>query len=268
MTGGTSPLKQTSGRDEKSEMFPEAPEKAAPKKSNRRPRVERASTDQPKATGNPIPPFEHVDPKAFQVDPLAAAVAAEKNTSTFFDELENLRLDESETAGVAVGREILTRVPVRRPGRKEFVRAHPDPRMTRAMALYVDDSEDGDGEAYPVSKDMRDTFGDDVKPTLLQVAMTRSGVVFLWPLKIPQADGGRGRSWHESAMVARDHAKTTWVKVQSDRGLSGYRVFAAEGSIPDPRWPDKTIEELLEVAFRDRIIKSTDHPIVRKYLGR
>jgi hypothetical protein len=69
-------------------------------------------------------------------------------------------------------------------------------------------------------------------------------------------------------MVARDHAKTTWVKVQSDRSLSGYRVFAAEGNIPEPKWPDETIEALLEVAFRDRIIKSTDHPIVRKYLGR
>jgi hypothetical protein len=58
------------------------------------------------------------------------------------------------------------------------------------------------------------------------------------------------------------------VKVQSDRGLSGYRVFVAEGHIPEPKWPDKTIEELLEVAFRDRVVKSMDHPIVRKYLGR
>jgi hypothetical protein len=209
-----------------------------------------------------------MDPKTFQTDPLAAAATAEKNTSQFFAELESLRLDESETIGVAAGREILTRVPVRRPGRKEFVRAHPDPRMTIAMALYVDDSEDGDGEAYAVAKEMRDTFGDDVKPTLLQVAMTRSGVLFLWALKIPQSEGGRGRSWHESAFVARDHAKTHWVKVQSDRGLSGYRVFVAEGKIPEPKWPDKTIEEILEVAFRDRIIKSMDHPIVRKYLGR
>jgi hypothetical protein len=140
--------------------------------------------------------------------------------------------------------------------------------MSIPMALYVDDSEDGDGEAYVVSKNMRDVFGDDVKPTLLQEAMLRSGILILWPLTIPQADGGRGRSWHESAMVARDHAKRMWVKVISNRSLGGYRVFPAEGHIPDPVWPDRTIEELLEVAFRDRIIRSMDHPIVRKYLGR
>ena len=255
-----SPPEQTPSRDEKPETAEIAPEDA--------PTGSEALSDQPGTVENPIPPFERMDPKTFQTDPLAAAVTAETNTSQFFADLESLRLEESETMGVAVGREILTRVPVRRPGRKEFVRAHPDPRLTIAMALYVDDSEDGDGEAYPVVKEMRDTFGDDVKPTLLQVAMTRSGVLFLWPLKIPQADGGRGRSWHESAMIARDHATTSWVKVQSDRGLSGYRVFAAEGYIPEPKWPEKTIEELLEMAFRDRVIKSMDHPIVRKYLGR
>jgi hypothetical protein len=212
MTGRTSPLKQTpdtipedqfnhageaveptSAETPVAEPTPKkALKKAVAKKS--KPKVKKASPGQSKAAENPIPKFEKIDPEAFETDPLAAAAAAEKNTSQFFQDLEDLRLDETETMGGTVGREIRTRVPVRRPGRKEFIRAHPDPRMTVAMALYVDDGEDGDGDAYPVTKDMRDTFGDDVKPTLLQVAMTRSGVIFLWPLKIPQADGGRGRS--------------------------------------------------------------------------
>jgi hypothetical protein len=244
-------------------MFPEG----ASAESKAPPVSSAGAPDQAAASENKIPAFESVDSKAFAAGSSSAASTAEKNTSVFFEELEKFRLDESETVGVAIGREILTRVPVRRPGRKEFVRAHKNPQMTIAMALYVDDSDDGDGEAYLVSKDMRETFGDDVKATLLQVAMTRSGVLFIWPLTIPQPDGGRGRSWHESALIARDHAKVAWVKVQSDRSLSGYRVYAAEGNIPDPHWPERTIEEILEIAFRERIIKSADHPIVRKYLG-
>jgi hypothetical protein len=215
--------------------------------------------------GEPAPSFERVNPA---IDPQVVAAAAEKNTSRYFTDLEKFRLAEEEIIGTAVGREILTRVPVRRPGRKEFIRCHSDLRMSIAMVLYVDDGEDGDGEAYLVSKEMRDTFGDDVKPTLLQVSILRNGTVFLWPLTIPRPDSGRGRSWHESAMVARGLAMATWVKVQSDRSLAGYRVFPAEGDIPEPKWRDHSIEELLEVAFRDRIIKSMDHPIVRKYLGR
>jgi hypothetical protein len=103
----------------------------------------------------------------------------------------------------------MTRVPVRRPCRTEFFGCHPDPRMTIALALYVDDSDDGDGETYLVSKEVREVFGDDVTPTILQLGMLRNGTIFLMPLKIPTADNGRGRSWRESLMIARDHAQTT-----------------------------------------------------------
>jgi hypothetical protein len=207
-----------------------------------------------------------------QVDPTGPAVAttaaSERNTSTFFAELESLRLSEDETQGPGVGREILIRVPLRRPRRKDFIRVHPDSAMTAALSLFVDDGEDGDGEAYAVTKEMRELFGDDVAPTLLQLAIFRTGTVFIWPLRIPQVDGGRGRSWHESAYIARDIAKTQWIKVLSDRSLGGYRVFPAQGPIPEPKWPELSIEELLEIALRDKIIKSADHPMARKYQGR
>jgi hypothetical protein len=229
----------------------------------------REASAEPVSPGpGPISSSEPLDLKeALQADPLAAAATAELNTSTFFEELENLRLEEGETQGPGVGREILTRVPVRRPGRKEFVQCHPDPGMTVAMALYTDDGDDGDGEAYVVTREMREVFGYDVVPTLLQLSIMRNGTVFIWPLKIPQADGGRGKSWHESAFLARSHAMKQWVKIQSDRSLGGYRVFPPQGTIPDPIWPALTFEEILEIALRDRIIKSMDHPIVRKYLG-
>jgi hypothetical protein len=114
---------------------------------------------------------------------------------------------------------------------------------------------------------MRDTFDDDVVPTLLQLAISRNNTIFIWPLKIPQPDGGRGKRWHESAFDARAWALKGWVKVRSDRSISGYRVFQPEGIIPDPKWPDMSFEEILEIALRGRIIKSSDHPVVRKYLG-
>ena len=42
-----------------------------------------------------------------------------------------------------VGHEILTRVPVQRPPRKQFVRCHPRPLMVNSIATYIDE---GDGE--------------------------------------------------------------------------------------------------------------------------
>jgi hypothetical protein len=162
-------------------------------------------------------------------------------------------------------REILTRIPVRRPQRREFVRCHPDPAMTVAVPLFVDKD---DGEAYYVTPAMRIVLADEVKPTLLQLSMFRPNTPFIWPLTLPSEDNSRGRGWHESALKAREAAKTQWVRIASDRKLDGYRVFAAEGKLPEPEWPmDKSFNELLEVAFDGRVITSEDHPLVRKLRG-
>jgi hypothetical protein len=216
---------------------------------------------------NPIPPYERIDPQVFRANPEEARAATEAHTSQFFLDLEKCRLSEDDTAGLGVGHEILTRVPVQRPSRKQFVRCHPDPLMMDSMATYIDED---DGETYLVTGSMREVFGDDVKPTHLQLAMIhRSRTLFIWSSTIPSADAGRGRSWHESQLTVKKIAEKNWVRVLSDRALSGYRVFPSEAALSDPAWPtDKTFQDYLEIAFRDRIITSMDHPVVRKYLGR
>jgi hypothetical protein len=188
----------------------------------------------------------------------------EANTAKFFDDLEAIRLSPEDTAGLG-SKEILIRIPVRRPKKQEFVRCHPDPQMTLAVTLYVDDD---DGEAYFVAPSMRGVLADNVKPTLLQLSIMRNGTLFIWPLTIPSAEGGGGRSWHESGIKAKEFGKTQWIRVIADKTRNGYRVFVAEGKLPDPAWPeDKTFNELLEIAFADKIIMSEDHPIVRKLRG-
>jgi hypothetical protein len=188
----------------------------------------------------------------------------EPNTTKFFDDLEAIRLSPEDMADFGA-REILTRIPVRRPKRREFVRCHPDSAMTLAVPLFVDED---DGEAYYVTPNMRSVLADEVKPTLLQLSMFKPNTPFIWPLTLPSEDNSRGRSWHESALKAREVAKSQWVRLVADRTLGGYRVFAAEGKLSEPGWPmDKTFNELLEVAFDGRVITSEDHPLVRKLRG-
>ena len=207
-----------------------------------------------------------IDPEAFRSSHEEAKAAIEAHTSQFSLDLEKCRLSEDDTSGLGVGHEILTRVPVQRPSRKQFVYCHPDPLMVDLMATYIDED---DGETYLITESMRGVFGDDVKPTHLQLAMIhRSRTLFIWASTIPSADAGRGRSWHESALAAKKLAEKSWQKVVSERALGGYRVFPPAGVLPDPVWPtDKTFQDYLEIAFRDRIITSEDHPVVRKYRG-
>ena len=189
----------------------------------------------------------------------------EENTAKFFDDLEAVRLSPEDTAGLG-SKKILTTVPVRKPKKQEFFRCHPEPQMTLTAMLVTDDD---NGEAHFVAPDMRGhgVLADNVKPTLLQLCILRNGTLFIWPLALPSAEGG-GRSWHESALKAKEIAKTKWIRVVPNRSIGGYEVFAAEGKLLEPEWPeDMAFNELLELAFADKIIMSEDHPIVRKLRG-
>jgi hypothetical protein len=83
--------------------------------------------------------------------------------------------------------------------------------------------------------------------------MTRQGVLLLWPLKLPT--DGPGRSWAETARQAAELAKTKWARVVPDMGLDGYRIFMAEGSLPEPEWPDKPLDEILQIAFGQATVR-------------
>jgi hypothetical protein len=49
--------------------------------------------------------------------------------------------------------------------------------------------------------------------------------------------------------------------------LGAYEIFEAAGSIPDPAWPDLSFNEIYRIAFKDKIIRDPDHPIVKRLRG-
>ena len=200
-------------------------------------------------------------PKQDQDDKI---VEFSKPTQSFFSDLNGLRLsvDEVDTIG---SKEILTRVPVRRPQRGEYVRVNPNPEMSIVVTIYTD--KDDRDEVFFVAPSMRGVLAEDLKAVLLVTAISRRGTLFIWPLQIPSEENPIGRSWHESARKAAEIAKGTWVRIIADKSLGGYRARAAEGKLADPVWPEVTFNELLEIAFQDRIIQSGDHPVVRRLRG-
>jgi hypothetical protein len=121
-------------------------------------------------------------------------------------------------------------------------------------------------ETFFVFPGMRDALLGEMRLALLLLAINRQGVVFIWPLPLP-VDMGRLNPWYDTAREAVEHAKRGWVRVAADMSLGGYRIFRAEGQLPDPLWPDRPLNELLEIGFRDRVIDKDDHPVVRKLRG-
>ena len=179
-----------------------------------------------------------------------------------FSDLAALRLAPDNAALVGT-REVLTHVPVRKPNRTDFFRVHPDPDMSLVTAVFLDKEEN---ECYFVAPEIRDALLGEIRPVLLMTTITRQGVVMIWPMRIA-VDGARRDGWAETSAEAAELAKRKWIRMPADMGLGGYRIFEAQGELSEPSWPDKTLQQLLEIAFRDRIINSENHPVVRKLRG-
>jgi hypothetical protein len=184
--------------------------------------------------------------------------------ASIFDDLGALRLSP-EAAGTVGTKEIMTAVPVRKPTRHEFARVNGDPEM--AITTMVFDDKD-DRQAFLVAPSMWDALAGEGRPATLFTAITRQGVSLIWPLFLPLEGGGGATSgWYESAREAVELAKKKWIRIRADMSLGAYRLFEAQGDLSEPVWPEKTMGELLKIAFKDRVIDSDDHPVVKRLRG-
>src|SRR6478672_4432173 len=181
---------------------------------------------------------------------LKAVPGAEPATATEgipdpFD-LDSLSLgrDFTETVGI---KKLLKTVPARRPNPQDFVRVHPS--LDHRRNLLCVDLKD-DRECYVVRPEIAlELVGETVMKTVF-TAITRQGVVFLWPVTIPPPDG-KANEWWRSAREAAELAITRWIRVKADMHLGAYQMYEAEGQIPEPEWPHLSYQELLRISFRD-----------------
>jgi hypothetical protein len=177
--------------------------------------------------------------------------------------LSDIRMDQDFDSRAAVTK-VITRIPVERPSKKTFIRVHPEEDWSLEVWMLQLEEE---GEIYIVHPDTVQYAEGLVEPTILYTAITRNGDIFLLPVKRPGPDG-KSNSWHESRMHAAQLAKHRWVKIVANKPVSAYDIFEAKGNIPEPEWPsDMTFEDLLNIAFKDRIVKGHDHPVLRRLRG-
>ena len=78
-------------------------------------------------------------------------------------------------------------------------------------------------------------------------------------------------SWNADGAEACEKAKTLWVQATSRKaeGVESYKIESARDpdAFPDPKWPSRTLEELLEVTFRNVNIDTDDHPALLRLIG-
>jgi hypothetical protein len=176
-------------------------------------------------------------------------------------DLTRFRLDQSFTEMIGV-KKLLTTVPVRKPGKQDFIRVHdPNYRLDVALIVLKDDR-----ETYLVLPPIaRELPGEYVLATIY-TAINRQGVPFLWPVRLPAPDG-RVIEWHRSEAEAAILATRGWVRVVANLALGAYEIFEAQAIIPDPQWPEQPFQELMRIAFKDKLVDRLDHPVVKRLRG-
>lgn len=175
---------------------------------------------------------------------------------------ENLRLDQNygELAGV---KKTLSTIPVRKPNRREFIRVRNGSDWSVETAIFENYE---DRETYIIVPSLWDHLTGEWVPKILYTAMNRQGVLFLWPVKLPGEDNSLDQ-WNTSAHEAAEKAEEGWIRVASNMSLGAYEIFEAVNKFPEPEWPEIELRDILNIAFRDRMIDSLDHPVIQKLRG-
>jgi hypothetical protein len=196
----------------------------------------------------------------------AATVSLSSDTApsqvTSFKRLSDLRLGQEYATELALNKQPVN-TPVRRPNKQSFFRVHPNAEMhINTMVLKLENED----QFYLIDKPLWASLDRELVRMRLYFAITREGDVFFWPVRLPGEDEHLD-SWNASAHVIAQQATTSWVRKVSNRHLGAYEVISAAGDFGEPDWPERSLDEWLDLAFKDRFIEELNHPLLKKLRG-
>lgn len=182
--------------------------------------------------------------------------------STDWLALSNLALPQNYEDRLGVKKH-LVHVPARKPGGHEYFRVRLGEDWQQRVCMLEDKAE---REIYIVAPPMWEALGQDATIRTLLTCITRQGVLFLWPLPDLQTDG-RVSAWTATAHEAANMATQAWTRMVANMSLGAYDLHTATGNLAEPSWPEHDFQQLIRIAFKDRLITDADHLAVQRLRG-
>jgi hypothetical protein len=177
-------------------------------------------------------------------------------------DLNRLKLDQSfiETVGI---KRVRTHVPVRKPTDQEWVQVNPDAKYRGNFGVI---KLKADNEIYLVVREMALELAQWCYPVPMFTVVSSTGIVFLWPVRLPGRDGKDLPAW-STEREAADDAQKYWVQIDWKDELRA-NEHTISNLTTEPKLPTETFQELLTIAFKGgRLIDSLDHPVVKQLRG-
>jgi hypothetical protein len=95
------------------------------------------------------------------------------------------------------------------------------------------------------------------------LAITMQGKLFFWPVRRPADDTRKVDKWMKAPLEAVQLARDKWTRIAWNEGKRAHDIFTCESTV-EPEWPTLPLSKFLEVAFKDLVIDSLDHLVVRR----
>ena len=163
-----------------------------------------------------------------------------------------------------------SRVPiVTRPEDNTFVRVKAGDDYNEVLDLLVAKNASNSSDRNPVyfaTDDVRPELERFIKPCRVAVGIYHhDNVQFLWVRSLSAGSN----SWTDSVMRAMDKAQHDWISLESDQPHDEYKIHTSPRSDEwgEPKWLNQTFEEIVQLAFRDRVVDSLDHTVAKRLLG-
>jgi hypothetical protein len=160
-------------------------------------------------------------------------------------------------------RRLVSRIPLRRPDKHDWVMIHPSEEY--CITLDTLDTGKEKSDFVLLTEEVADHLQQNpkCKQRILVLAITSTKELFLWPVRLAK-DDGRPDEWAKSELDCLAVASKQWVNILSNVKTGGYDAYGSGIHIPDPVWPAKTMDEILNTVFADRVVRDLDHPEIKK----
>src|ERR1039458_3198576 len=178
-----------------------------------------------------------------------------------FKNLSSMRVTKKPMAC----RKVLLEVPVKKPPNETWFRINTNQEYY-GVFYFISLKADKE-ELYFVVPEVADALNGIESRLIIKHVFTcinRSGDVWLWATTVP--DELKPNSWHASALECADKAKTYWTRIVANNKLKINEATISEID-SEFEWPKHTFEELLQVAFKGKIIDTMEHPVIRRLQG-
>jgi hypothetical protein len=158
-------------------------------------------------------------------------------------------------------------VPVRRPGKFQFFRSHPDPEFCQIVELI-----DDDGDLYvPLDQNALLYVRKLIKPKRLQVYVDTFGDIAICPVSVI-GDEDRPNRWVSSMTRILEQAKRRWTRAESNQNIQAYEAVFSEDDLGEPNWIElcqgKTFWDIFKIGFQDCAVDGINHPVIKRARGK